>query len=143
MVDCVFCEIVAGTAHASVVYRDDRVTAFLDHRPVTPGHLMVVPNEHAELLADLDDGTAAHVLTVARRLAAALRGSSLPADGVNLFLADGEAAFQEVGHLHLHVIPRSHGDGFSIVATAWSMRPPSRKELDANAAVIRDALEPG
>jgi len=74
---------------------------------------------------------------VAQRMAAALRRSGLPCDGVNLFLADGEAAFQEVFHVHLHVIPRIPGDGFRIRAK-W--RRPARAELDLVAARVRDGL---
>lgn len=137
---CVFCEIAAGRTPASVVYRDERVTAFLDHRPVTPGHLLVIPNQHLPYLADLNDELAAHVLIVGKRLAAAVRSSGLPCEGINLFLADGEAAFQEVFHAHLHVFPRTPGDGFTLNAEAWSRPRPGEDELDANAEAIRTAL---
>ena len=69
-----------------------------------------------------------------------LRRSGLPCEGINLFLADGEAAFQEVFHAHLHVFPRTRGDGFTIDSTAWSRPKPTRAELDANAEAIRAAL---
>ncbi len=72
--------------------RDARVTAFLDIRPVTPGHLLVVPNEHLVYLADVPEPLGAHLFVVGQRLAAALRASGLPCDGINLYLADGEAA---------------------------------------------------
>lgn len=132
---CVFCDIVAGNAPASVVYEDDRVLAILDINPVTPGHLLVIPKRHAPYLADLDEEAGARMFVVAMRLAAALRGSGLRCDGINLFLADGEAAFQEVFHAHLHVFPRYPGDGFAIRAD-WS-RSPSRADLDAIAARLR------
>jgi histidine triad (HIT) family protein len=74
---------------------------------------------------------------MAQRMAAALRSSGLPCQGVNLFLADGEAAFQEVFHVHLHVIPRNAGDGFRIKAK-W--RRPSRAELESVAGQVRDGL---
>ncbi|MGA3030190.1 MAG: HIT family protein [Candidatus Limnocylindrales bacterium] len=143
MHDCIFCEIAAGRAPASIVYRDDRVTAFLDHNPVTPGHLMVIPNTHVAFLAEVDEDLGAHVFTVATRLAAALRSSDLPCEGINLFLADGEAAFQEVLHVHLHVIPRTAGDGFTVDATAWSGPKPTLEALEANAVAIRGALAHG
>lgn len=138
---CVFCEIVAGRSPASVVARDDRSIAFLDIRPVTPGHLLVIPIEHLPSLADLPDDLAAHLFVVATRLAAAVRRSGLPSEGVDLFLADGEAAGQEVFHAHLHVIPRWAGDGFTIRVAAYDQPAPARDELDANAAAIRAALE--
>jgi histidine triad (HIT) family protein len=139
--DCVFCAIVAGEAPASVVHEDPAVLAFLDIRPVTPGHVLVIPKRHAPYLADLDEATGARVFVVAMRLAATLRASGLRCEGINLFLADGEAAFQEVFHTHLHVFPRFADDTFRIDAD-WSLNP-SRAELDAIAAQIRAAYAPG
>ena len=132
---CVFCDIVAGREPASVVYSDETVLALLDIRPLTAGHLLVIPRAHAPYLADLDPAVGGHMFSVAQQMAAALRRSGLPCQGVNLFLADGEAAFQEVFHVHLHVIPRNPGDGFRIHAK-W--RTPSRAELDAVAERVRD-----
>ena len=138
--DCVFCGIVAGREPASEVYRDERVTAFLDIAPVTPGHLMVIPNAHLPSLADVPEELGAHLFTVAHRLAAALRASGLRCEGINLFLADGEAAFQEVFHTHLHVFARYPDDGFALDSPAFWRAGPERAELDANAGAIRDAL---
>ncbi|HYO29771.1 MAG TPA: HIT family protein [Thermomicrobiales bacterium] len=135
---CVFCEIVAGRASASVVFEDDAVVAFLDIRPVTPGHLLVIPKRHAAFLAEMEESEGARVFVVAMRLAAALRASGLRCEGVNLFLADGAAAFQEVFHAHLHVFPRFAGDAFKIDAD-WSVAP-AREALDATAAEITRAL---
>jgi diadenosine tetraphosphate (Ap4A) HIT family hydrolase len=134
---CVFCDIVAGREPASVVYSDENVIAFLDLRPLNTGHLLVIPRAHAPYLADLDPALGGHMFAVAQRMAAALRRSGLPCEGVNLFLADGEAAFQEVFHVHLHVIPRNTGDGFRLRAK-W--RRPSRAELDSVADQVRDGL---
>lgn len=135
--DCPFCAIVAGAAPASVIYDDAEVLAFLDIQPVTPGHILVIAKRHAPLLADLDEATGARVFRVATRLARVLRASGLRCEGVNLFLADGEAAFQEVPHVHLHVFPRFAGDRFRIDAD-WSVMPP-RSELDAIAAQLHDS----
>jgi hypothetical protein len=90
--DCIFCAIVAGSAPASIVYDDADLLAFMDIRPVTPGHLLVIPKRHTPLLADLDEATGARMFTVAMRLAQVLRASELRCEGINLFLADGEAA---------------------------------------------------
>ena len=138
--DCIYCAIVAGTAQASIVYDDAELLAFMDIRPVTPGHLLIIPKRHAPLLADLDQVTGARMFTVAMRLAQGLRASGLRCEGINLFLADGEAAFQEVFHTHLHVIPRFVGDTFRIDAD-WSVTP-SRAELDKIATQVR-AVMPG
>ncbi len=109
----------------------------MDIGPVTPGHFLVVPRRHVPNLAGLDVPTGQHLFAVTMRLAAALRRSGLRCEGVNLFLADGAAAFQVVFHLHMHVIPRFAGDGFTIDAD-WSQRP-GRDELDRLAALIRQA----
>jgi histidine triad (HIT) family protein len=134
---CIFCDIVAGRQPASVVHSDESVIALLDIRPLNTGHLLVIPRAHAAYLADLDPALGGHMFAVAQRMAAALRRSGLPCEGVNLFLADGEAAFQEVFHVHLHVIPRTAGDGFRIKAK-W--RRPSRAELESVAGRVRDGL---
>lgn len=142
MPDCIFCKIIAGSAPASELYRDERVMAFLDIRPVNPGHLLVIPLRHAGDLAGLDEEDAAHLMRVGRRLAAALRQSGLPCDGVNLHLADGAAAGQEVFHAHLHVIPRVRGDGAGFrFGSALHSNPPSRNELDITAGLITAHLE--
>lgn len=137
---CVFCRIVEGTAPASFVHETEQVVAFLDIDPVTPGHTLVVPRAHLPALDDLTDALASEMMVVARHLAAALRRTELRCDGVNLFYADGEVAFQEVFHAHLHVIPRFEGDGFEIDAR-WGTDPP-RPELDAIAAAVRAAARP-
>jgi histidine triad (HIT) family protein len=137
-VTCVFCKIVAGTAPASVAYADSTAVVFLDIAPMTPGHLLVVPRTHVESLADLEPETGAHLWRVGQRMAAVLRRSSIRCEGVNFFLADGVAAFQEVPHLHLHVIPRWKGDG---VKLNYKPGRPARKDLDAHAADLRAAAE--
>ncbi|HYT09945.1 MAG TPA: HIT family protein [Mycobacteriales bacterium] len=136
--DCVFCRIVAGIAPASIAHSDETSVAFLAISPITPGHLLVVPRAHAVGLADLDPDVGAHLFRVAQRLAAGLRRSEIRCDGVNLFLADGAAAFQEVFHLHLHVLPRWRGDRFRL---SFSAGKPSRAELDGQAGQIRAGLE--
>jgi diadenosine tetraphosphate (Ap4A) HIT family hydrolase len=134
---CVFCEIVAGRAPASFVHRDERVAGFMDIRPVNPGHLLVVPAAHAPNLADVDPVTGAQMFTLAQRLAAAVRTSGVRCDGVNLLLADGAPAGQEVFHAHLHVIPRFAGDGFGFRFARSHGPPPSRGNLDRTADAIR------
>ena len=137
--DCIFCRILAGELPASFVYRDETCAAFMDIRPVNPGHMLVIPLTHAPYMADLDPKTAGHMMQVAHRLAAGLRGSGLRCEGVNLFMADGEAAFQEVFHAHLHVFPRYKGDGFGL-RFGDDYVPKERGQLEAAAGPIRDAL---
>jgi histidine triad (HIT) family protein len=139
--DCIFCKLLAGELAASFVYRDDLCAAFMDIQPVNPGHLLVVPNRHAACLADLKAEEGAQIFRVAQRLAAALRASGVKCEGVNFFLADGEAAMQEVFHVHLHVFPRYDGDGFALKFAPTYFQQPERRELDEVAGKIKNALE--
>ncbi len=107
---CIFCAIVAGDAPAHRVFENDHAVAFLDIRPVSRGHLLVVPREHATDLNSTHPDAAADVFRVGHTLARAVRHSDLRADGANLVINDGKAAFQTVFHLHLHVVPRWHRD---------------------------------
>lgn len=141
MSECVFCQIIAGKAPASVVYSDGSVIAFMDIAPIVAGHLLVVPRRHAELLGDLQAGEGSACWVVAETLARALRGAGLRVEGVNFFVADGEAAFQDVPHFHIHVIPRHAGDGFSLSFPEDYGRPVDRTELDDAAARIRGGLD--
>ncbi|MFF3782358.1 HIT family protein [Streptomyces sp. NPDC001933] len=134
---CVFCSIVHGQADASIVHEDESVVAFMDLRPVNPGHLLVVPKTHAVGLEDLQEDAGVQVWKVAHRLGRALRRSGLRCEGVNLLLADGEAAFQEVFHVHLHVIPRFTGDPFRIDSD-WLVH--QREQLDETSAAVRNGL---
>ncbi|WP_448059062.1 HIT family protein [Cellulomonas hominis] len=141
---CIFCAIASGDAVASVVYEDETVLAFMALHPVVRGHLLVVPREHAVGLEDLDSTTSAHVWSVGHEMARVLRRSGIRCDGINVFLCDGEVAFQTVFHFHLHVIPRHAGDGWTIMPDEVER---DRGLLDSDARVIRDALmavsEPG
>lgn len=140
---CVFCDILNQRAPVSMVVEEERCVAFLDIRPVNPGHALVVPRRHAASLAELDPLDGAAVFQTARRLTLALRTSGLRCEGVNLYLADGEAAGQEVFHVHLHVIPRYAGDGFRLRFGPGYGEAPPRAELDEWAGKIRAAMPPG
>jgi histidine triad (HIT) family protein len=143
LVDCIFCQVLAGTVPASFVYRDDRVAAFMDIQPVNFGHVLVVPVRHAPYVGDLTAEEAAAIMRVAHRTVAALRHSTLRCEGINLLLGDGEAAMQEVFHAHLHVIPRFKGDGFGLrFDQEYYTRRPPREELDRQAAELSGLLPP-
>jgi histidine triad (HIT) family protein len=137
---CVFCRILAGELPASFVLRGERVAAFMDIQPVNPGHVLVIPTRHAASLAELDAGEAAEMMREGRRVAAALRASGIRCEGVNLFLADGEAAGQEVFHAHLHVFPRWPGDGFGFRFGPGYRTLPPRALLEDAATAIRGVL---
>lgn len=137
---CIFCQILADDLPASVVYRDEDVIAFLDIRPVNPGHVLVVPCVHVGSLEDLSAEVAAHMMTVAQRIMSGLRKTDLRCEGINLFLADGSVAGQEIAHAHLHVIPRFTNDGFGLRFASGYGQLPKREELDDLAAAIRKAV---
>jgi histidine triad (HIT) family protein len=137
MSDCIFCDLAAGRGAISAIYEDDVVLAFLDIAPVNPGHTLVIPKRHVATLAELDEATGMHLFRVSQRMAAAMRQSGVRCEGVNLWLADGAAAFQDVFHVHMHVIPRFAGDSFQIQAD-WSIQP-CRTELDEIAGQVSKA----
>ena len=134
--DCLFCRLVQGEGEVSIVHQDERTMTFMDIRPVVRGHMLVVPKQHATHLADLDPSDGTQVFRAAQQAAATLRRSPLRCEGVNLFLADGAEAGQEVFHVHLHVLPRHRGDGFGLrMPPDYVVRP--RPDLDEAAAVLR------
>ena len=136
-VSCIFCAIVAGDAPAHRVYEDDDVLAFMDIRPMSPGHTLVIPKHHASGLEDLDPALGGHVFQVAQRIARGLRRSTLDVDGVNLVLSDGKAAMQTVFHVHIHALPRRKGDKLSIASRVLVRRP---GDLETTAQQVRDGL---
>lgn len=140
MSDCVFCDIVADVSPASIVYQDDVTMAFMDIRPMTPGQIVVIPKKHATYMADMDEATGRHFFETTMRMLQAIRNSGIRCEGVNLFLADGEAAGQEIFHVHFLVFARFQGDATRFNVD-WPEKP-SRKELDEMAARIRNACEP-
>jgi histidine triad (HIT) family protein len=137
--ECAFCAIVRGELERSVVCEDEVLLVIMDLHPVNDGHALVLPKRHAARLEDLDDESTRGLFPAAVRTAAALRASQFRCDGVNLFLADGDAAGQEVDHVHLHVIPRFAGDPFRVHREGGPAESAPRAELDAGAARLREA----
>jgi histidine triad (HIT) family protein len=137
---CIFCRIVEGKEKASFVAQGSEAVAFLDLHPINEGHTLVVPRKHAASISEVDEIGAVAMWSLARRVAAALRVAGLRCEAVNLFLADGAAAGQEVFHSHLHVIPRWQGDGFGIKFPPHYGAAADRKALDEIAARLRKRL---
>ena len=106
--DDVVCQVVRGTLDAAVVLRTDDVIAFLDIHPVFKGHVLVCPVRHVDTLLDLGQDQMVPLLTAAQRVARAI-GSALGAQGT--FVAVNNVVSQSVAHLHVHVVPRTKGDG--------------------------------
>jgi histidine triad (HIT) family protein len=129
--DCVFCSIVAGELTADVVLDEPEFVAFLDRRPVFKGHLLLVPREHVVTLPDLPASLRDGFLEAAQRLATAVV-EGLGAQGS--FVAMNNVVSQSVAHLHLHVVPRTKGDGLR--GFFW----PRTKYADGEAAEYADRL---
>jgi len=137
--DCVFCSIVAGEVPADVVLDEPDFVGFLDRRPVFKGHVLLVPREHLDTLLDLPPRLHAGLTETAQRLArAAVDG--LGAQGT--FVATNNVVSQSVPHLHVHVVPRTKGDGlrgFFWPRTTYA----SAEESSGYAARLAAALVPG
>jgi histidine triad (HIT) family protein len=106
--ECPFCAIARGELATSVVLRDEHVVAFLDTRPVFKGHVLVVPRQHIADLLELPRSEMEPLLSAVQRIAGAME-TGLSADGS--FVAVNTKISQSVPHLHVHVVPRSKGDG--------------------------------
>jgi histidine triad (HIT) family protein len=136
MADCLFCSIAAGETPAATVLEDDDFVAFLDHRPVFKGHTLLVPRQHVVTLPDLPAGLRDGFLGHAQRLATAVV-EGLGAQGS--FVAVNNTVSQSVAHLHLHVVPRTKGDGLR--GFFWPRtRYDSDDERQEYAARLRAAL---
>jgi histidine triad (HIT) family protein len=108
MVECAFCEILSGDRKADIVLDEPEAVAFLDLRPVFPGHVLLVPRRHVEALDDLPPELVAPLFDAARRLSRAVR-AAVEADGS--FVAVNNHISQSVSHLHVHILPRRRHDG--------------------------------
>ena len=135
MAACPFCAIVRGDAEAEVVFRDDVVVAFLDRAPLFPGHVLVAPVEHVVTLPELAE--VGPFFERVQRIAAVMP-RALGAQGT--FVANNNVVSQSVAHLHVHVVPRTKGDGLR--GFFWPRRKYAAGEAAAVARVLREALEP-
>lgn len=132
--DCIFCGILAGDLPATVVQEDERTVAFMDIKPATRGHALVVPRRHTTDLLTIDHDELAACAEAARRLAARAT-EALGAGGVNVLASCGAAAWQSVFHFHLHVIPRYHDD---LLRPPWVPGPRDAGEIADAAAALRE-----
>ena len=129
---CTFCRVVAGDLPAHVVLDEPHAVAFLDHRPLFPGHTLVVPRDHVPTLPDLAPDELGPFFRVVQRVAAALP----PALGaLGTFVAENNVVSRSVPHLHVHVVPRSPKDGLR--GFFWPRR---RYESDEEMAAVADTL---
>ena len=135
---CAFCEIVAGRQLASVVYEDDLTMAFIDLRQFHPGHTLVIPKKHVPDVRNISPDTGAALMKTVEQVTAAV-AAAFPNEGLSLWHSIGEAAFQEVFHLHIHIHPRFKGDNVLAVYP----HPPAtadQETRDSYAKLIRHHL---
>jgi len=133
---CIFCSIVAGELAADVVFADDVAVGFLDRRPLFAGHTLVVPRRHVVTFADLPTGDVGPFFERVQRIAAVMPGA-LGSQGT--FVANNNVVSQSVSHLHVHVVPRTKGDGLK--GFFWPRRTYADGEAAATAALLRSQLQ--
>ena len=127
-----FCSIARDELAAPVVYRDERVLAFLDHRPLFPGHTLLIPRDHHQTLADLPDALLEPLFSATRTLARAVQ-HAMGAQGS--FVAMNNVVSQSVPHLHVHIVPRRSKDGLR--GFFW---PRTKYANDAHVEQVRAAI---
>lgn len=131
MKDCNFCKIIASQIESNIVFADEISLAFLDYRPLFPGHCLLVPNKHYETILDIPEEIIGPFFSNAKLIAQAL-GVSLHAEGS--FIAINNKISQSVPHLHIHIVPRRKGDG---LRAFW----PRQKYKDAaHAHAVQDSI---
>ncbi len=134
---CTFCDIVAGRIQASIVFEDEISIAFLDHRPLFHGHVLLIPRQHISTLADLPVPLLQPIFATVQRLSVAVE-TAIPAEGS--FIAINNKVSQSVPHLHIHVVPRKKKDGLR--GFFWPRTKYSDEELKATVERLRSALKP-
>jgi histidine triad (HIT) family protein len=134
---CSFCEIAAGRVPAEIVWRDESALAFLDYRPLFPGHVLLIPIEHHATLAELPQNLVSPLFEAAQNLQRAVE-AAMEAEGS--FVAINNRVSQSVPHLHVHIVPRRKGDGLK--GFFWPRRPyESDDHLRETGDKIRRALK--
>ena len=124
--DCIFCKLANGDIPTNTIYEDEDFRVFLDAAPATKGHCLIVPKEHYDDLAQLNDDVAAKVMPLAKKMMKLLK-EKLGWDGFNVVQNNGKVAGQTVFHFHTHLIPRYNGDGQEIL---WKPGSPKEGELE-------------
>lgn len=105
---CIFCKLVRNESPMSCIYRDESVLAFLDIRPVSEGHTLLIPLKHFENIYEMPDDEVAHMFMIAKKVALAIK-IGVEADGIRIVQNNGSAAGQDVFHAHVHIIPAYEG----------------------------------
>ncbi|HUZ92645.1 MAG TPA: HIT family protein [Candidatus Paceibacterota bacterium] len=120
--DCLFCKIITKQIPAQIIYENDRVLAFLDVQPRSPGHTMVIPKFHAPNFLELPEAEVAPLFEAVKKMAELL-STKLTPDGITIGINQGRASGQEVDHLHVHLMPRWKNDAGHAVQSVVNNPP--------------------
>lgn len=133
--DCIFCKIITGDIPAEKVYEDDTTLAFLDIKPINPGHTLIIPKEHHENLFDIPNETAEKIIVTVKKIAEGIK-TGLGIENINIGMNNGSIAGQMVFHAHMHVMPRHENDGYEM----WHGKEYESGEASDIANKIKNAL---
>jgi len=110
MNDCIFCKIIRGEIPCNKIYEDKNIIAFLDIKPVNPGHTLIVSKKHTVNILDTPESTLKQMIIATKKLSAAIK-DAVDAKGINININNNKTAGQAVSHIHFHIIPRFENDG--------------------------------
>ncbi len=139
MEDCIFCKIVKGEIPSFKVFEDDRVLAFMDINPISPGHTLIIPKNHAANLKEISEEDLAAVHRASKKVMAGIE-SALNASGVACVQLNGRGVNQVVMHYHLHLIPKVP-EGPDLPVSKWEIVPGDMNEINGNAEKISSAIK--
>ncbi len=134
--NCIFCKIARKEAPASIVYEDGNVMVFMDIRPVSKGHTLIIPKQHIVDIYGMPDQLLAAVHMVTKKIAVAVKKVT-NADGISIVQQNGKAAGQDIFHFHVHVIPRFEG---TKIPSFGELRVENRETLDKVAQMIKQEM---
>ena len=123
MKDCIFCKIAKGEIPSNKVYEDENFLSFLDIKPVSDGHILIIPKKHIQWMQEVDNETIANIFVLTKKLMLALK-NGLPCDYVQMSVVGNE-----VPHFHVHLIPRHEGDNFRNFPTKEYKDDTQKKEI--------------
>ncbi|MGC9294473.1 MAG: HIT family protein [Thermoplasmata archaeon] len=141
MEECIFCQIANGKRDAEIIYSDEKVIAFMDHRPIGTGHILVLPREHYRDVFEIPDDILCRVSVIAKKLSIALKRTFNPL-GINLIENNGTDAGQTIFHFHIHIIPRYDSRyNNELAKVAWGRKVVSPDVLRETREKIQKNLE--
>ncbi len=137
--ECIFCKISANTLKASVVFENEHIIAIMDIQPINEGHVLVMPKKCYQLLHQLPIELSQELFRVVAEIEKTLwHIEGISCEGTNILQNNGRSAWQEINHVHFHIIPRFTGDNFKI---KYQSKRPTRESLDELSDKIKKVLD--